>query len=558
MRKSFKFLISSIISFSLLSGIYAAQRGGQDLILPGSWVYDALQSIEMEMARVTFSDQAPVSINELKCYMKEIDYERLSEPGKKQYDRIQSYIDQMNWSFNWGLFSLGTEIGVNVEGYYKSNPDIDWIYDYTKRQALADLPITLGIGDYVSVYMGLQATQSFLARTSNNNYCNQIFTPDTFDAVLTHENYLSAGYMWDNGVGINLRFGSGTQSIGNSLMPSIILSEYFTDAPFINLRLFSPIFNYNMNVTQLTRESYLYTHRIEAVFFKKLQLSFIEGVLPYSSFDLRFVNPFAIFHGYALFHEYDTKVNSFFAAKFSFTPCPYLRLYGLYAQNEHTMASESAASPEGNGFQLGAETYIPVKNGIIHGGLEFYYSTPYFLIKETPNISFAKVFTEMNSGGDNFQLMGNPLGADSLAFKVALGYEVPESYSIDFAYDFAARGIFSGTKIFKESGWNKKDLSYNESNWVYPDKADKYSDGISYKSPHGTVAFENKIAVKGTWYATSWLTVVVQPGYTFIFNYDNDADKFRHGFEIALSTRINFTKMVNKKLSSDFLFTDGK
>ena len=227
MRKSFKFLISSIISFSLLSGIYAAQRGGQDLILPGSWVYDALQSIEMEMARVTFSDQAPVSINELKCYMKEIDYERLSEPGKKQYDRIQSYIDQMNWSFNWGLFSLGTEIGVSVEGYYKSNPDIDWIYDYTKRQALADLPITLGIGDYVSVYMGLQATQSFLARTSNNNYCNQIFTPDTFDAVLTHENYLSAGYMWDNGVGINLRFGSGTQSIGNSLMPSIILSEYF-------------------------------------------------------------------------------------------------------------------------------------------------------------------------------------------------------------------------------------------------------------------------------------------------------------------------------------------
>lgn len=553
-----KFLILFILLVGSSFSAFCVSRGGQDLILPGSWVYDALLSIEMEMARVTFSDQAPISISELKCYLDDVDYERLSEPGKKQYNRLEAYILEKNWSWNFGLFSIGTEISVNPEFYYKTNPEISWVYDYTKQQALLDLPLKFGIGDYLTVYMGLSCSQNYTAKFSHENHINHFFSLETFDPILVHENYLSGGYMWENGVGFNIRLGSGTQSLGNTLMPSILLSEYLTDAPFANLRFFSPIFQYDFNVTQLSRASYFYSHKIQFRFFKKIQLSFIEGVLPYNAFDLRFVNPFGIFHDYTLFKEHAGRVNSFFGAKFSFSPCKYLRIYGLYAQNEHNLPMEHDATPEGNGFQIGGETYVPLKKGYFHAGIEFYHTLPYLFIKETPNISFAKVFSEMvDNAGTYYQWMGNPLGPDSIAFQVALGYEMPEVFSVDVAYSFAAKGEFSGTSIFENSKWSKNDFSFNEANWIYPTDT-IHPNGYKYKTPTGLPEYENKISVKGTLSPLSWMTIVLQPSYTVIVNANYEAGKVKHGFEIICSTRINLTKMSHNCPSVDFLFTDGK
>lgn len=542
--------------------VFSVSRGGQDLILPGHWVYDALMSIQMEMARITFSDQAPISISELKSYLSEIDYEKLSSAGKTQYSRIKDYIEDENWSFNYGILSIGVEPSVNPEFYYKTDDDIQWIYDYTKRKPLIDMPIKLALGDYLSVYMGLQGSQNYTARFGSDNYFNHFFTIDTFDPALVHENYLSAGYTWDNNVGFNLKFGVGTQSIGNSLMPSIILSEYLTDAPYINLRIFSPIFNYNCNITQLTRSTHLYSHRIEAIFFKKIQFSFMEGVLPYGNFDLRMLNPFAIYHGYGLFNEFSGDCSSFFGIKLNITPIKYLRLYFLYSQNEHTMKSENDKSiPEGSGFQAGIESYIPVKKGYFHIGTEFYYANPYMFIKDSPNVSFAKVFSEMvSAAGDYYQWMGSPLGPDSLAFQFAFGYEQPGKWSVDFAYNFAALGEFSKNNIFKKVNWDSNSLDYNEADWVYPtdDTSSPYYNGVNFKSPHGTVEYQNSFYIKGTFKPTDYLSITFQPGYKFINNYGNQTGVFKHGAEFVLSCQLALTKMFKPSFNPDILFSDGK
>ncbi|MBR5933260.1 MAG: hypothetical protein IK002_04660 [Treponema sp.] len=547
--------IALILIFSLFSSVvFAAGRGGQDLILCDSWIYDALLSIEMEMGRTTFSDQAPVSINELKTYLDDIDYESLSEPGKKQYERIQNYLKEKNWSWNYGIFSIGVEPSSDVEFYYKSEEDTPWVYDYTKRGSMIDCPIKLGVGDYFTVYMGLTMSQSYTARFSNDNYVNQFFVNDAFDPALVHENYISTGYIWDNNVGFNFRLGSGTQSIGHSLMPSIIMSEYMTDTPYANFRIFSPIFNYNFNVTQFTRSTYLYTHRIETRFFKKIQFSFIEGVLPYDHFDLRFVNPFAIFHGYGLFNEFDTECSSYFGFKINFIPVKYLRIYALYSQNEHSLASEDGSEPEGTGFQVGAETYLPFKSGYFHFGAEFYYTNPYLFIKQSPNVSFARVFTEMIEGtGNYYQWMGNPFGPDSLAFQIAAGYEVPDKWSVDLAYSFAALGEFSGTGIFSEAKWQKSDLSFDETNWPY-----NLTDKTSLNAPHGTVEYHNSITLKAAYKPLNYLTIMLQPSYVIISNFGHKTGETRHGVEFALGIKTEFTKISHRELSSEALFKDGK
>lgn len=574
MKKYLKLSVFIVFSLFILNSGYSVPRGGQDLILPGHWVYNALLSIEMEMGRVTFGDQAPVSINELKTYLNDIDYDKLSDPGKKQYDRISGYMNDKNWSINWGLFSLGVEPSVNPEFYFKTPEGSPWIYDYTKRQALVDLPIRLGVGDYLSMYMGLQAIQNYETQIRTDNYINHVFSVDIFDEVITHQNYLSAGYMWANDVGINARFGIGTQSIGNSLMPSVIMSEYLTDTPYFNFRIFSPIFNYDLNVTQLTNSTYFYTHRLEARFFKKVELSFMEGVLPYGHFDLRFINPFAIFHGQFLFHEYETECSSFFAIKASFTPVKYLRLYFLYAQNEHTMAFEKDNPlPEGNGFQVGVKGYIPINQGYLHLGGEFYYASPYMFIKESPNVSFARVYSVFPHVRNNYyQWIGSPYGPDSIAFQIKAEYEMPGFLTFGLTYNFAALGENSRHKVFEKAEWNGKKvpyLNYNESEWVYPNgkpktPAEKQAQRDELKrrakeiTPTGIVEYQNSIQLNATWQALPWLSVSLVPGYIFIFNADGEAGKFKQGFEISLATKINLTKISGKERSSDFLFVDNK
>lgn len=539
--------------------LFASPRQDQDLILPGHWVYDALTAIELEVRRVTFSDQAPISINELNSYLTDIDYEKLSEPGKIQFERILNYINEDRFSLKVGLFSLGIDPSINPEAYYKSDEETPWVYDYTKRNALFSVPVNFSVGDYFSAYMQFAGMQMYEKRFSSYNYVNEIFSPGAFDGMLTHENYISTGYSFNNGIGINFRWGTGTQSLGNTLMPGIIISEYLTDAPYINLRVYSPVFCYNFNATQLTPSAIFYSHRLDFRLFKRVELSFMEGILPYDSFDLRYIDPFGIFHSYGLFNE--LQMNSFFGAKFSFTPCQYLRIYGLYAQNEHTMASEENALPEGFGFQVGAETYIPLRKGYLHAGVEGYYTSSYLFIKESPNISFAKVFSELTTSGKQiYQWIGNPLGPDSLAFQLNIGYDIPSVFSVEFVYNLSLKGIFSGTKIFNDVLWDRG-LNFTSSNWVYPTETNLYSNGNKYISPHvesgQDIEYQNTMYIQGAFMPTDWLTLVMTPGYSFILNYNNQPGVIRQGFEISLSARIQFSRMFAEIKNPEFLFTDN-
>ena len=101
-------------------------------------------------------------------------------------------------------------------------------------------------------------------------------------------------------------------------------------------------------------------------------------------------------------------------------------------------------------------------------------------------------------------------------------------------------------------------MSYNAGSWVYPSTNPQYADGVTFSSPHGIVQYYNAVRVKGVWKPLDFLTVSLQPGFSFIYNYDHQIGNFKSGFEITLSTRIELTKISKKELSSDFFLRDGK
>lgn len=552
-----------VLSFALfsISQIFAIPRKDQDLVSADHWIYDALTSLELEQGRTNFSDQAPLTIQNIKALMSDINYDALSSTGKSQYDRIISYFNEKNWSLNYGHFSAGIEAFMNAEFYGKTNPELDWIYDYHKKQSFLDMPIKLNLDDFVTVFTNFSVRQCKTAMSGNNQFSNQAFTPDTFDPYLTHESYIAAGYKFLDNTGLSFRFGSGQQSIGRSSTGSIIHSTNITDTMYANLSFYSPFFQYAANITQINPLTYFYSHRFDIRFFKKLSFSFLEGVLPYSTMDMRFFAPFGIYHSMGLFNEYN--LTSYFAFKINYTPVKYLRIYVLYAQDEHQLANEGPVGgvivPEGTGFQAGLESSIPFKKGYFHLNGEFYYSNPYLYVKESPNWTFVKTSSEMVSDSSNFyEWSGSPFGPDSMAAKASFGYEKIDSWSLTLTYVWAAKGEFSGTNPFKTLNWTSSNYNADLKNWIYPTNNASYADGSTYKTPHGCPEYVNQVYITGTYKVNKWLSFKAQGAYTFVSNFNHKEGDFKHGLEGVISAKVNFTQIAKKELNSDFMLTDGK
>lgn len=552
-----KFFTAFSLFFALSASIFCAPRRGSDLVPSGHWVYDALASIAIDFGRWNFVDQTPLTVMELRGFLDEIPYEKLSEAGKAQYTRILEYFDQFDLSFDVGVFSLGIEPKVNLEGYAKTNTNLKWLYNYHECQRLAEAPVRLTVSDYLTVFMGLGVGQRRSYMQKHYNFFNHVFVEDAFDPNITHFTYLSSGYRWNNGVGVNLNFGMGRHNYGRASLGSVVQSDWLTDLPYGTLRFYSPIFTYAFNIQQLNQKETMYAHEIDFRLFKKFTFGFLEGGAAYDVFDMRFLNPFGIFHAYELNNVYDWI--SYMGVKFNFVPCRDIRLYFLIAKTEHQMFTEQTsgpgALPEGRGLQGGVDLQFPIKSGFLKVNLEGYYASPYLWIKQSPNWSL--VSAKGDEKGPEYEWIGSPVGPDSIAGKLSVGYEKPGKWALDLSYIFAARGEFSSDDIFTNYFWvngftTKQQL---EGRWIYVDNP-AYQYGREFSSPHGVAEYDNVIYMRGSWSPLKWLTLVAQPAYIFAFNHKHRSGHFEHGFEVALSCRMDFCRLLKKPANFSFLLKD--
>ncbi|MCQ2611276.1 MAG: hypothetical protein MJ169_05950 [Treponema sp.] len=538
--KKFK-LLTCLLVFVSASAVYSVPRRGQDLIPVNHWTYQALQMLYLEMGRSSLADNEPMPVTEFKACMQDIDYERLSKTGQKQYDRIKAYFEEPNWSVNIGMFSCGVEPSAAFESYYKTNDDVDWVYDYTKRQNVFDIPFKFNVGDYVSIYADVDVGQSRFEVERNKFFCNLPLSLDSIDAFIVHDSYLSAGYEFPHNVGLNFRLGLGPQKYGKTLMPSNIMSEYLTDTAYAQFKVYSPYVNYTCSITQFNKKTHLYMHNFELRMFKKFTLQAFECILPYDQFELKYLNPIGVFHGFGAYQN--APVNSYLGIKANFVPCDFLRIYAQLSQNEHQMLMEKEwPIPEGWSLQGGLETYVPIGPGYFHAGLEAYYSTPYLYIKDSPNFSFARTYYQLVGAGDYYQWMGSPYGPDTIAGKLVVGYEVPGVWSVEGFYSLAAMGENGGLKVLKNSGWSAWDIDkFNQTAWPFKDET--INEISKQRTPHGVVQFVNTFSLKGTLAATPYLDINLQPSYVFITNYNNVPGVTKHSFEIAAGVKFYPTKL---------------
>ena len=573
-----KIVLAALSFFIFHLSVFA--RGAQELVKSGHWLYDSLTAITLETGIQNFTDSAPLTIAEIKSYLSEIDPESLSTAGKREWQRIQDYFDEENFTLKSDLVSIDFDPSLNFEGYYKTNDDIDWVYDRYSRNNLIDIPLTFSVRDWLSLGTEVHLGENKGASLHNDNYFNAPTKDTEVDVNFPTYGYLSTGYKFTERTGLSFQLGMDEQSIGRTETGSIILSDYMTGASYGKLSLYSPNFKYTFDTIQLNVDKYMYFHNFEARFFKKLKVSFLEATLTNAPLELRYMNPLMIYHGMAPWRDYsddDANNGEFMGIKLDWTPVRYLRLYGTFAMNQYQVPYErrdfaDSLTPNSLGGQAGFETMIPAGAGYVKIAGEGYYAQPTLYIKQSPDWSFFRTYTD--NIGDNqifYEWTGSPFGPDTVAGEISVGYEKPGSWSLDVIYLFLAQGNNAEKTIFYDETsdrWYSSTDNDNEKirtnngtiaqasdvttpdNWPYPTT----ENGVNQyaETPTDVPKYTHRISLRGKWQATDWLSFTFQPSFVIILNNTGASGVHERGnndfgFEGAFAMKIQLANIRNKK-----------
>jgi hypothetical protein len=517
----------------------------QKLLYPGDWIYEGLASLALEQ-RLVFLSGSSMTLGEAAGMFGKIRGDELSPGGRVLYERIGDYLDKPSLvSYKSGLLAFDALPAFQPEFYGKTNADLEWIYDRNKRQPFLSLPLTFSLSSYISLGTDVYFGENRMLSRAPDNYSNFVFDKmidgvQSIDTNMPKRAYISAGFPFKNGVGVNFRLGMGDNSFGRTKTGSIILSGNMRDPSYAELSVYAPFVKYSAGVTELEVTKYLYTHHFQLAVLNRFSFALVEGVMVNAPLELRFINPAMIFHGFSAWESYreynkdigepslpeaNSRIGSLLGLVFDVRPWRYGRFYGLFAMNQFEIPSERAdpknTVPDGLAFQLGYESHIPAFQGYWKFGLEGVYTYPYMYILTDKRWSFYRQSYEVSNPPIR-EWVGTPFGPDSIAGIFWTSYEDPARWSLSLSFLFLAQGENSSTGIFDKPGTSYYAASHEEA---------------ALLSPTGIPSYTYRLSFEGTWSPRNWMDLAVRPAYKIVMNHGNRDGNLQHGFECVLSAR---------------------
>jgi hypothetical protein len=546
-------------SLCLIFFSFSVGYGDQYLLQPGHQIYHSLEFIFTDCGSVSFGVSGPLSIGEIRRYINEVDFDSLSEAGKKEFNKIQSFLNQQYIGYESENMSMGINPVFTPEVFYKSNNDIEWENNYYTRDKLLSLPIMIGVSDFITFESDFFLGENFGTAWKNDNYTNIPQSMDSFDINFPKISYVSIGAKNEYGSFLNFKLGRGPLSVGKTQTGSIIFSENLVNTGYAQLSVFSPNIKVTSTVSELDVNKYLYYHVLDFRFFKKITFSMLEGVIVNAPLELRYLNPVMVFHGFGAWNDYKeydaehpgvtagttegSRVGSYLAVSMQYTPVKNVRIYGLYAQNQLQTASERNSGfgyiPNAIAGQLGITLNVPVKQNYWSFTLEGVYTSPWMYILGHKNWSYISSWGELvgkNQSGTNvdsgtmYTWAGSPFGPDTVAAYFKMQYMVPEKWNIYSSYLLLGQGSNSdATRV----GFNT---------FYYPNSAADF-DRAQWTSPHSTdteaVKITNKMSIGGSYYFSQKILCSLQISFQHIQNNNFIYNNTDFGGEISFSTQIN-------------------
>ena len=546
---SIKMLFCLIICFCSLNNLYSLPP--QKQLQSGDWAYEAIAILSREQGRVFFVDSR-ITVTQMEKYLEEIDTDLLSESGLVLYNRLAEYLkSDPPLNLQSDALSAWFDAVLQPELYYKSNEDNLWIYNDHARNPVLQLPWGFSLGAYITAEMELYLGQNEYAATLHDNYVNIPLDPVAqADIHFPKRAYVSAGSPLGEASGFNLAIGIGENFYGRTRTGSIIISEYLERTVYAQASIYSPFLKYTAQVLQYEVNRYHYMHYIQIRPHRIFSFSVAEGVMVNAPLELRFLNPFIIFHSYESYKTYDnynedmgyteegvtpidpnghSRIGSYLGLKIEFQPVRNFRFYGLFVMDVWNLPMkkshwEDTLYPDAIGFQAGTEFSFPVKGGYWEFGLEGVYTYPYLYIMWGKDWSFFKEVPELDVMNPPLRYWtGTPFGPDTIAGTLWAGFRSSSNWAGGFSFTFSAQGIRSDLNIFEQFD----DDTIRPSHLVYDVTV----------PPTGTPVFTYTTSLRGEYSPRKDIKFKLQPGYRVTVNTGHIEDQLDHGFEIAFSMR---------------------
>jgi hypothetical protein len=314
------------------------------------------------------------------------------------------------------------------------------------------------------------------------------------------------------------------------------------------LSLFSPAFKYSVLISQMplaldseiapnppenalshTTQRYLYVHRLDVRLFRRVSIGFTEGIMVGDSPpEVRFLNPFIIFHSFAAWRDYDMwkgvdnqradMVGSLFSLDVNWAIIPALSLYGQFVMNEWSTPYEferwpESQAPNATGFLAGVEYTRDFAGWAASFYMEWMYSDPYLYILSTPFASYVWMRRVSDIEPLRYNWIGHPEGRDTIMYTVGSTVS-KENLGLFLNLSFVQKGEHT---LWWDWGMG-------------PEYTDK-------KTPSGIPENKLSLAMGATWKPFAWLEFSAQAGGGVIFNHVHVSGGQEYGLDAILSIR---------------------
>lgn len=463
MKKSFLFVLLLTISF--FPAFTKTINDGQ-IIPSGSQIYSDFLALQANSKKLSFTNNTPISVAELKFYLKQYDYDKLDEYGQYLYNKLYEQLYEKETILPFDDFILSLHPRINLEGYYKTNKEIPWSFKYYYKDNFISLPLDLGFGENLAMGADFFLGKNAIANSNPQNFCNIPLSESQFEFYFPTFAYAGFGKNYDKW-GYNFHVGKQGKTIGQTLSGSTIYNKTFETDAYFEFDIYTSIFKFTMDVVQISSnimdniqqnnsERYLYIHQFDVNLFKKFKLSAIEGSLVANPFSLRFLNPLPFMHQFGGWKDYTSPENreiyyetnfcADFAVMFEYIPIKNLRLYGIYNQIEMQLSWERGHPvgkffPNSIGAQMGINYLLNINNSSnFDFNLEGFYNSPYMYIKPVPSSSLYRKRSDMQTGSPVYSWIGLPYGPDCIGTDLKIDYNKVDIYTIGLEYTFLMKG----------------------------------------------------------------------------------------------------------------------
>jgi hypothetical protein len=566
---SARFLFVAVFCLFLCRELFSLPP--QKVLHPGDWAYDALSVLSREQGRVFFADSR-ITVLQMENFLAEIDVNSLSESALAIYDDLAKYLDSnFPLGFQSDAISVGLDLILQGELYYKTNENTPWIYDAYSRNPIIQIPWGFSLGPWITAEMDPYFGQNEYAATLHDNYTNIPLDPvKQADIHFPKRAYVSAGFPVGSASGFNFSIGIGDNFFGKTQTGSVIISDHLERTVYAQAAIYSPAFKYTAQVLQYEVNKYHYMHYIQVRPHRTVSVSLAEGVMVNAPLELRFLNPFIIFHSYESYKTYSnynedlghkknnaeldelwdknpdgsdvydrtfdpnnhSRIGSYFGAKVEWQPLRNLRFYGLFVMDVFNLPMKKThwmegLYPDAMGFQAGTEFSFPAKGGYWEFGLEGVYTYPYLYIMWDKGWSFYKDVPELDADMDPplRYWTGSPLGPDTIAGTIRAGFRSTAGWYGGFSFVFSAQGERSDLGIFDRD--NSVEDTYRPSHKVYDVTV----------PPTGTPVFTSTASLRFQKNLNECFSFGIMPGYRVVLNAGHEEGRTAHGAEIALFMR---------------------